>query len=53
MTWVLILWLGSSNPTVVQGFKTEAKCEAFVKQIKTPYYSEERKKYQCLKVDPV
>ena len=51
MTWVLVLWLGSSNPTIVQGFKTEEKCAAFASEIKTPYYSEERKRFQCIKIE--
>ena len=51
MSWILFLWLGANQPTVIQGFTTEAKCEAFADKVRSPYYLDERKKFQCLKVE--
>ena len=51
MTWVLFLWLGSSTPAVVQGFGSLEKCESFAHKVNSPYYDENRKKFQCLKVE--
>jgi hypothetical protein len=51
MTWVLFLWLGNYTPTVIQGFTSEAKCEAFADKIQSPYLDDKRKKFQCLKLE--
>lgn len=51
MSWILFLWIGANEPTVIQGFTTEAKCEAFADKVRSPVQAIERKKFQCLKVE--